>query len=182
MGRVQINEIIPLNIALLTVSNSRTLDQDTAGDLLVKSITESGHKIHERRVNKANLYQIRALVANWIASESVQVVIISGGTGLTCDDLTPQAIEVLFDKKIVGFGELFRQVSFQQIGTSTLQSNAVAGLANGTLIAAVPGSPKACETAWCEILSEQLDARYGPCNFVAQLKQVQANSCETRSE
>ena len=110
------------------------------------------------------------------------MVLIAGGTGLTRDDITPRAIEGLFDKQINGFGELFRHVSYQQIGTSTLQSNALAGMANGTLVVAMPGSPKACETAWQHILVEQLDSRHGPCNFVAQLKQVSATQCGSRGE
>lgn len=182
MGQATSQSFIPLNIVLLTVSNTRSIEQDTAGKLLVKLIVESGHRIQERVISKANLYQVRAQVANWIASESVQVVLIAGGTGLTRDDITPRAIEGLFDKQINGFGELFRHVSYQQIGTSTLQSNALAGMANGTLVVAMPGSPKACETAWQHILVEQLDSRHGPCNFVAQLKQVSATQCGSRGE
>lgn len=181
MGRMKFEHFVPLKIAILTVNNRRTLRDDSAGDVLQARISNAGHVFCERLVVKANKYQIRATLSNWIVSNDVQVILISGGTGLTDDDVTPEAIEALFDKKVEGFGELFRQISLKQIGYSTLQSRALAGLANNTLIVAMPGSPNACETAWDEILSSQLDARQGPCNFVPHLKGAPQNHCGTRA-
>ncbi len=182
MGRKTNANFISLNIAVLTVNDRRTSAEDTSGDLLIARLTTAGHHLAERALCKGDLYQIRALVSRWIASSDVQVVLISGGTGFTANNITPEAIEVLFDKAVDGFGELFRQLSFRDIGTSTIQSRAVAGLANGTLIAAVPGSTKACATAWDEILRPQLDARQGPCNFVAHLKSLEVAACDSRAE
>ncbi|TMP29074.1 molybdenum cofactor biosynthesis protein B [Pseudoalteromonas rubra] len=180
MGRVKSEHFIPLNIAILTVSNRRTLIDDTAGDLLQERIGSAGHSVADRLVVRANKYHIRAAISNWIVSADIQVIVVSGGTGLTDDDVTPEAIEVLFDKKVEGFGELFRQCSLRQIGYSTLQSRATAGLANKTLIVALPGSPRACELAWDEMLSSQLDARQGPCNFAPHLKATDADACTSR--
>ena len=163
---------VPLNIAVLTVSDTRTLGTDTSGQLLVERLSAAGHKLAARLLLKDDLYHIRAVVAAWIADKDVQVVLITGGTGFTGRDSTPEAVACLLDKQVDGFGELFRQVSLAEIGTSSLQSRAVAGISNGVLICCLPGSPNACRTAWEKILREQLDSRTGPCNFVAHLKRL----------
>lgn len=170
----------PLNIAVLTVSDSRTEDTDTSGQLLVQKLTAAGHRLAVKQIIADDLYRIRALVAQWIASADVQVVLVTGGTGFTGRDSTPQAVLPLFDAVVDGYGELFRQLSFADIGSSTVQSRAVAGLANGTLVFCMPGSTNACRTAWNGIIREQLDARHKPCNFVAQLKQAPAAGCGSR--
>lgn len=156
----------PLNIAVLTVSDSRTMETDTSGQALESMLAEAGHRLAERRLIADDRYQMRAVVSAWIAERSVQVVLISGGTGFTGRDNTPEAMLPLFDKVVEGFGELFRSISLAEIGTSTIQSRALAGLANGTLIFCMPGSGNACKTAWNGILREQLDSRTRPCNFV----------------
>lgn len=169
---------VPLNIAVLTVSDTRTTETDTSGQLLVERLSSAGHRLAARVLLKDDLYRIRAQVAAWIAEDEVQVVLITGGTGFTGRDSTPEAVSCLLDKQVEGFGELFRQISVTDIGSSTIQSRALAGLANGTLVCCLPGSTNACRTAWDGILAEQLDARHRPCNFVPQLKAVAA--CETR--
>ncbi len=169
---------VPLNVAVLTVSDTRSLDTDTSGGLLVERLQAAGHHLAARVLLRDDLYRIRAQVAQWIAEDAVQVVLITGGTGFTGRDSTPEAVACLLDKQVDGFGELFRQISFDDIGTSTIQSRALAGLANGTLVCCLPGSTNACRTAWDGILASQLDARHRPCNFVAHLKQAAA--CGTR--
>jgi molybdenum cofactor biosynthesis protein B len=169
---------VPLNIAVLTVSDTRSLDTDTSGGLLVERLQGAGHHLAARVLLKDDLYRIRAQVAQWIAEDEVQVVLITGGTGFTGRDSTPEAVSCLLDKQVDGFGELFRQISLVDIGTSTIQSRALAGLANGTLVCCLPGSTNACRTGWDGILVTQLDARHRPCNFVAHLKQAPA--CESR--
>lgn len=169
---------VPLNIAVLTVSDTRSLDTDTSGGLLVERLQGAGHHLAARVLLKDDLYRIRAQVAQWIAEDEVQVVLITGGTGFTGRDSTPEAVACLLDKQVDGFGELFRQISLVDIGTSTIQSRALAGLANGTLVCCLPGSTNACRTGWDGILASQLDARHRPCNFVAHLKQAPA--CESR--
>ncbi|HEX5361092.1 MAG TPA: molybdenum cofactor biosynthesis protein B [Fluviicoccus sp.] len=169
---------IPLQIAVLTVSDTRSLETDTSGQFLVDALTEAGHLLADRRIVKDDIYQIRAVVSAWVADPLTQAVIITGGTGFSGRDSTPEAVTVLFDKAVEGFGELFRHFSLQEIGTSTLQSRAVAGLANNTVIFCLPGSTNACRTAWQHILSAQLDNRNRPCNFVPHLKQ--AAFCESR--
>ncbi|HEY8330372.1 MAG TPA: molybdenum cofactor biosynthesis protein B [Pseudomonas sp.] len=169
---------VPLNIAVLTVSDTRTLDTDTSGGLLVERLQAAGHSLAARVLLKDDLYRIRAQVAQWIAEDEVQVVLITGGTGFTGRDSTPEAVACLLDKQVDGFGELFRQISVPDIGTSTIQSRALAGLANGTLVCCLPGSTNACRTGWDGILATQLDARHRPCNFVTHLKQAPA--CGTR--
>lgn len=162
-------EFTPLNIAVLTVSDSRTAATDTSGQLLADAIVETGHKLVDRDLVKDDIYQIRAIVSTWIAQDALHVVLITGGTGFSGRDSTPEAVAPLFDKTVEGFGELFRQISFEQIGASTVQSRALAGLANNTLIFCLPGSNNACRTGWERIIREQLDVRTKPCNFVGTL-------------
>lgn len=168
------NQFVPLNVAVLTVSDTRTPETDSSGQYLFEQLNNAGHKVVERLILKDNLYQIRAQVANWIASEDVQVVLITGGTGFTERDSTPEAVRCLFDRQVEGFGELFRQISYNEIGSSTIQSRALAGLANNTLVCCMPGSTNACRTAWEGILLEQLDSRHTPCNFAPHLGQKSA--------
>ncbi len=156
----------PLNIAVLTLSDTRTTENDTSGDALVEMLTTAGHRLAERDLCKDNVYRMRAIIANWIADPQIHIIITTGGTGMTQRDSTPEALAPLFDKQIEGFGELFRQVSYEEIGSSTLQSRALAGLSNQTLIFCLPGSTGACRTGWNSILKEQLDSRHKPCNFV----------------
>ncbi|MDN5871338.1 MAG: molybdenum cofactor biosynthesis protein B [Nitrococcus sp.] len=158
-------EFHALRIAVLTISDTRGLAEDRSGDVLCQGIAESGHELVQREIVLDDIYRIRAVVSAWIAEPGVQVVLCTGGTGFAARDRTPEAVAVLFDQEILGFGELFRQLSFEEIGTSTLQSRAVAGFANRTLIACLPGSTGACRTAWGRILREQLDVRHRPCNL-----------------
>ena len=161
-------EFIPLNIVILTVSDTRTAENDTSGDTLEKLATEAGHKVVMRHICKDDVDAMRSKVSAWIAAPEIHVIISTGGTGMTNRDSTPEALLPLFDRKVDGFGELFRQLSYQEIGSSTVQSRACGGLANKTLIFCVPGSTGACRTAWNGILEEQLDATHKPCNFVGQ--------------
>ena len=158
---------IPLNIAVLTVSDSRTLAEDTSGQYLVDSLTEAGHNLADRQLIIDDIYQIRAVISGWIADPKVHAVITTGGTGFFIRDSMPEAVNVLFDKSIDGFGEMFRLISKDEIGMSTVQSRAVAGMANGTGIFCLPGSSGACRTGWEQLLKEQFDSRTRPCNFVA---------------
>ena len=158
-----------LAITVLTISDTRGPAEDTSGDLLVERLTSAGHKLVERRIVRDDVYAIRAVASAWIADAQVQAVLTTGGTGFTGRDSTPEALTPLFDKTIDGFGELFRQLSYDEIGSSTIQSRAVGGLANGTLVFAVPGSTGACRTAWDRILGNQLDADFKPCNFAELL-------------
>ena len=158
--------LISLNCAVLTVSDTRTLDTDASGALLIELLTADGHRLAERSIVKDDRFQIRAIVSRWIAEPGIDVILTTGGTGFTGRDSTPEAIAPLLDKVIDGFGELFRQVSFEEIGTSTIQSRALGGLANGTLVFCMPGSKNACRTAWTRILHNQLDVNFKPCNFV----------------
>jgi molybdenum cofactor biosynthesis protein B len=159
-----------LGVAVLTISDTRTLDNDTSGDFLAGAAADAGHRIVARDIVKDDVYQIRAVLSQWIAAPEISVALLTGGTGFAGRDSTPEAVEPLFDKAIEGFGELFRQLSYQEIGTSTVQSRAVAGMANCTAIFCMPGSTGACKTAWTGILREQLDASHRPCNFVGVLK------------
>lgn len=163
-------EFVALNIAVLTLSDTRTFENDTSGQVLEDMLTDAGHNIAARKLCKDDIYLSRAIVSGWIADENVDVVLTTGGTGLTNRDSTPEALAPLFDTCIEGFGELFRQLSYDEIGTSTVQSRAVAGLANKTLIFCMPGSTGACRTGWTGILAEQLDSQHRPCNFVAQTR------------
>lgn len=167
---------VPLRIAVLTVSDTRDDSSDTSGQLLVEKLTAAGHMLHEKRIVKDDIYQIRAVLSQWIAASDVQAVLVTGGTGFSGRDSTPEAVRVLFDKHIEGFGELFRHYSLAEIGSSTVQSRALAGLANHTVIFCMPGSTNACRTAWDRLIAEQLDNRHRPCNFVPHLKQ---SACET---
>ena len=159
-------QFIPLNIAVLTVSDTRSEDDDTSGKLLVQRLTEAGHRLAQKTIVRDDVYRIRATVSHWIADDSVNVIITTGGTGVTGRDGTPEAIRPLLDKDIEGFGEVFRTVSYEQIRTSTLQSRALAGVANGTYVFCVPGSSGACRTAWDQVIAPQLDYRTRPCNLV----------------
>ncbi|MBE0440228.1 MAG: molybdenum cofactor biosynthesis protein B [Gammaproteobacteria bacterium] len=159
-------QFIPVNIALLTISDTRTSDDDTSGRLLKQRVLDAGHFVIAQQIVPDDVYQIRAIVSQWIADPNINAIISTGGTGLTGRDGTPEAVKILFDKEIEGFGELFRQISFRDIRTSTIQSRAVAGVANATFIFSLPGSSGACKTAWDEILKDQLDICHRPCNFV----------------
>lgn len=159
-------EFIPLNLAVLTVSDSRTEADDKSGQTLVKLLEKDGHHRYDKQIVRDDRYEIRAIISKWIADPEVQAIVTTGGTGLTGRDGTPEAITPLFDKKIDGFGEMFRVLSYELIGTSTLQSRAVAGTANGTFIFCLPGSTGACKDAWTKLISAQLDYRTRPCNLV----------------
>ena len=168
MSKHQDQPFIPLNIAVLTISDTRTPENDTSGDTLVELLTAAGHRLADRKLCRDDVYAMRAIVSQWIADPAVHAVITTGGTGMTGRDSTPEALLPLLDRLVDGFGELFRQLSWKEIGSSTVQSRACAGLANRTLVACLPGSPGACRTGWEGILREQLDARHKPCNFVGQ--------------
>jgi molybdenum cofactor biosynthesis protein B len=171
-SQAHLNQSLSLSIALLTVSDTRTLEDDCSGDALQKRLERDGHRLAERRIVPDNRYQIRAELSRWIADSEVQVVISSGGTGLTGRDGTPEAVAPLLDKTIEGFGELFRVLSFETIGTSTLQSRCLAGVANGTVIFVLPGSLDAVETAWDRLISAQLNEATRPCNLVQLLPRL----------
>ena len=159
-------DFIPLSLCVLTVSDSRTAANDTSGDYLCNALADAGHRLHARDLLPDDKYQLRAQVSAWIADANVDGILVSGGTGFTGRDSTPEALLPLLDKQMPGFGELFRALSFEEIGTSTMQSRAFAGLANGSFVFALPGSTSACRTAWEKILRAQLDARTKPCNLV----------------
>lgn len=163
-------DAVALGVAVLTVSDTRTEANDTSGDYLAGAAAESGHRVIAREIVKDDIYQIRAVVSRWIADPAVEAVLVTGGTGFAGRDSTPEAVTPLFDKMIEGFGELFRQLSHAEIGSSTIQSRAVAGFANRTVVFCMPGSTGACRTAWTGMLNEQLDARHRPCNFVGVLR------------
>ena len=158
--------ITSVNIAILTVSDTRRKKDDRSGNLLEQRITEAGHKLVFRDIVEDDVEKIVAKLASWIDKTDVDVIITTGGTGITGRDVTPEAVERIWDKEIPGFGELFRWISYQKIATSTIQSRACAGVANGTYIFSLPGSPNACRDGWDEILMYQLDSRHSPCNFV----------------
>jgi molybdenum cofactor biosynthesis protein B len=162
-------EFIPLNIAVLTVSDSREEGNDISGNLLVDRLENAGHRLADKKIVADNIYQLRAVVSQWIVDPAIHAVITTGGTGLTGRDVTPEALTILYDKEIDGFGEVFRMLSYQLIKTSTIQSRAVAGIANGTVIFSLPGSPGACKDAWDDIIVHQLDMRVKPCNLVEMM-------------
>ena len=173
---------LAVNIAVLTVSDSRRLEDDKSGDLLAGRVAEDGHHLADRRIVTDDFDAITSIVNAWVQTESIDVVIATGGTGLTGRDGTPEAFRSIFEKEIEGFGELFRYISFQKIGTSTIQSRAVAGVAGGTYLFALPGSTSACRDAWDEILSYQLDIRHLPCNFVEIMPRLGESATVRRGE
>lgn len=172
-------EFVPLKIAVLTVSDTRTEENDTSGQFLSEALQSSGHELAEKKITKDDIYQLRAIVSNWIADEKVEVILVTGGTGFSDRDSTPEALKPLFDKEIEGYGELFRAISYDEIGTSTIQSRAIGGLANNTVIFCMPGSTNACRTAWEKIIQEQLDSRHKPCNYVGLIN-LQRERCQSR--
>jgi molybdenum cofactor biosynthesis protein B len=159
-------EFIPIGIAVLTVSDTRTEQDDKSGQLLAARVKEAGHFLRDKKIVPDDVYKIRAAVSGWSIDENVQAIITTGGTGITGRDGTPEAVAALLDKEIDGFGEIFRMISWEQIGTSTIQSRAIAGVINGTFVFCLPGSTHACATAWDKIISLQLDYRTRPCNLV----------------
>lgn len=180
MAKTFHSDFIPLQLAVLTVSDSRDEATDTSGRLLVERLQGAGHNLADKAIVIDDIYKIRAVLSQWIASDHIQGILVTGGTGFTGRDSTPEAVIPLFDKTVDGFGELFRHLSFSQIGTSTVQSRALAGLANGTIIFCMPGSGNACATAWDEIIETQLNSTHKPCNFVLQLKNTHNDSCDSR--
>jgi molybdopterin adenylyltransferase len=165
-GVDQSKDFVPLRIAVLTVSDTRSLDDDTSGATLAERIDRAGHKVADRAIVADDVEAIRERVRSWIADPVIDVVITTGGTGFTGRDVTPEAVEPLFEKRMDGFATLFLMVSFRKIGTSAIQTRATAGVAGATYVFCLPGSPGACKDAWDEILVHQLDYRYRPCNFV----------------
>ena len=160
------NTRVPVRIAVLTVSDTRDEASDKSGKLLVERLEACGHILHDKQILPDDIYQLRAQISQWIADEQAQAVVTTGGTGLTGRDGTPEAVSVLFDKEIEGFGEVFRMLSYEEIGASTLQSRCVAGVANGTYIFSLPGSSGACATGWDKLIGPQLDSTNQPCNLV----------------
>jgi len=165
----KINTFHPLNICVLTVSDTRTKDNDTSGQVLENGLKKAGHTLFDKSIVKDNIYEIRAVCSDWIFQNDANVILITGGTGFSGRDSTPEAMSPLFDKNIDGFGELFRAISFNDIGSSTIQSRACAGLANNTLIFCMPGSTNACATAWEKIIEPQINALTQPCHFVGHI-------------
>lgn len=162
-------ELQQLSVAVLTVSDTRSWENDTSGDFLSQALEAAGHCTGARAIVRDDIYQIRAIVSAWIADAAINAVLITGGTGFSGRDSTPEAVQPLFDKAIDGFGEVFRALSYAEIGSSTVQSRALAGFANDTVIFCMPGSTGACKTAWNGLIREQLDSRHRPCNFVGVL-------------
>ena len=183
MSHGNVADFVPLNVAVLTVSDTRNEDTDTSGKLLVDSLTSTGHRLTAKAIVKDDVYQMRAVISQWVADPTVEVILTTGGTGFSGRDSTPEALTPLFDKHIKGFGELFRSISYNDIGTSTIQSRAFAGIANNKVIFCMPGSTNACRTAWEGIIAEQLDARHMPCNFVGLVtahREESIDSCDSR--
>ena len=168
-------EFIQVSISVLTISDSRSFKDDKSGNLLERKIIESGHKLFDRKIVRDEIIDIQNVSKAWVDNPSIEVILSTGGTGLTGRDVSPEAFREIFDKEIEGFGELFRQLSFKKIGTSTLQSRAVAGVSNGTYIFVLPGSPSACKDAWDDILVHQFDYRHKPCNFVEIMPRLLEN-------
>lgn len=177
MPKPDLSRFYPLNVAVLTVSDSRNSSNDSSGDLLCQLLQQAEHQVLARALLPNNKYQLRATLSQWIASDQVQVVLVNGGTGFNRSNCTVEALTPLLDTPVPGFGELFRQLSFNQLGSAALQSGALAGLANGTLIFAMPGSGGACSLAMQQLILPQLDSKTGPCNFVAHVKNNPINSC-----
>ena len=164
-----LSNLKPLSIAVLTVSDTRDETTDSSGKFLADAVLTAGHNLHTKVIIKDDIAAIQAIIKDWIEDHSVNAIITTGGTGFYPRDVTPEAISPLFEKPIEGFGELFRAISYQEIGTSTIQSRAFGGMANKTCIFCLPGSQNACKTGWNKIISEQLDSRSKPCNFVEHL-------------
>lgn len=169
MGLKTDDNVTALAVAVLTVSDTRTLENDTSGDYLVEALVAAGHRTGDRTIVPDDIYLIRAVLSGWIADPGINAVLVTGGTGFSGRDSTPEAVRPLFDKDIDGFGEVFRALSYAEIGSSTVQSRALAGFANDTVIFCMPGSTGACTTAWSGLIREQLDSRHRPCNFVGVL-------------
>jgi len=165
-------DFVALDLCVLTVSDTRTPDNDSSGDYLALSLGQAGHRLHEKRIVRDDRYLIRAVVAQWIADADVHGVLVTGGTGFTGRDSTPEAIRPLLDKEMPGFGEMFRILSYDEIGTSTMQSRAFAGLSNDTFVFCLPGSTSACRTAWEKLIRAQLDATTRPCNLAGLLPRL----------
>jgi molybdenum cofactor biosynthesis protein B len=165
-------EFIPLNIAVMTVSDSRTEATDKSGAFLVERLEQAGHRKADKRIEPDDIFRIRATVSAWIADADVEVIITTGGTGMTGRDGTPEAIEPLLEKKMDGFGELFRALSYEDIGTSTMQSRALCGVANGTYVFCLPGSTGACRDGWNKLIEKQLDYRTRPCNLAEMMPRL----------
>ncbi|WP_462175524.1 molybdenum cofactor biosynthesis protein B [Pseudoalteromonas gelatinilytica] len=163
-------QLTALNIAILTVSDTRNENTDKSGGYLREQVLKEGHNVIEKIIVPDDKYAIRAKVANWIAQNDVESVLITGGTGFASRDVTPEAVAPLFDKEILGFGEVFRHISYLEIGNSTIQSRALAGISNNTVIFCMPGSTGACKTAWVKIIKDQLDSRHKPCNYASLIK------------
>jgi molybdenum cofactor biosynthesis protein B len=163
----------PVNIAVLTISDTRSLEDDKSGDLLVGRLTEAGHSLADRAIVKDDVPQIRDVIRRWAGDPGIDVILTTGGTGLTGRDVTPEAVRPLFEKEIEGFSTLMHMISFQKVGTSTVQSRAIAGVITGTYVFCVPGSPGACRDAWDGILKFQLDFRHNPCNFVETMPRLE---------
>ncbi|MGS0693024.1 molybdenum cofactor biosynthesis protein B [Shewanella sp. 0m-4] len=172
MGHCTQSQFTALNIAVLTLSDTRDFESDTSGAFLESALLAAGHKLAERQIIKDDKYQIRSVLSQWIASDNVQVIITTGGTGFTDRDNTPEAVKPLFDRDIEGFGELFRHITYTELGTSTVQSRALGGIANKTAVFCLPGSTGACKTGWNKLIKEQLDATHRPCNFVMHVKKI----------
>ncbi|MCL1147159.1 molybdenum cofactor biosynthesis protein B [Shewanella sp. 10N.261.52.F9] len=172
MGHCTQSKFTALNIAVLTLSDTRNFESDTSGAFLESALLEAGHTLADRQIIKDDKYQIRSVLSQWIASNEVQVIITTGGTGFTDRDNTPEAVKPLFDREIEGFGELFRHITYTELGTSTVQSRALGGFANKTAIFCLPGSTGACKTGWNKLIKEQLDATHRPCNFVMHVKKI----------
>ena len=166
-------DFLPVNISIVTISDTRNLQNDKSGDVLVHRVKKSGHKILSRKIVKDDFVEISELFKNMIKNKNIDVIISTGGTGLTGRDITPELMDTLFEKSIDGFGEMFRWLSFSKIGTSALQSRALAGVTKGTYIFCLPGSPSACKDGWDNILVHQLDIRHKPCNFVEIMPRLQ---------
>ena len=173
-GRIDQNRaFLPVNIAILTISDTRDASQDRSGDTLADLVRSTGHRVVARKIVRDEQDQIVAQLKEWIADPDIDVVISTGGTGVTGRDVTPEAFHSVYEKEIAGFGELFRWLSYEKVGTSTIQSRATGGVASGTYLFALPGSPSACRDAWEGILVHQLDNRFRPCNFVELMPRLQ---------
>lgn len=182
MGLDTTREFVPVRIVVMTISDTRTMADDKSGDVLVQRLEAAGHHLSARLIVSDDEDKIIAALHGFIADKTIDAVIATGGTGLTGRDVTPEAFRAVFDKEIEGFGEMFRFLSFQKIGTSTLQSRALAGVAGGTYLFALPGSPSACKDAWDDLLAHQLDYRHRPCNFVEIMPRLTEGGLKGRNQ